>query len=251
MRIIGYFPQWGIYDRRYLLRDVHSSGQAAKLTHLTYAFGELDEKGVCVMTDEATGDAWADYQCRFSTSESVDGKGDSYEQPLAGNFNQLRKLKKRHRHLKVGISFGGWGVPMAFAAQTGALPRVCWVLFIAAVLWALIYDTIYAMVDREDDFRIGVKSSAILFADMDRAIIGILQALRERDERPAYVGFDDFGLAEVFNPGVTVVRYDTARLGRAAVDLLLDRSGRSPRRVRVPVELVVRGSGEIPPPPRG
>jgi len=79
--------------------------------------------------------------------------------------------------LYLGISFGGWGVPMAFAAQTGALPRVCWVLFIAAVLWALIYDTIYAMVDREDDFRIGVKSSAILFADMDRAIIGILQAL--------------------------------------------------------------------------
>ena len=108
MRIIGYFPQWGIYDRHYFLRDVHSSGQAAKLTHLTYAFGELDEKGVCVMTDEATGDAWADYQCRFSTAQSVDGRGDSYEQPLAGNFNQLRKLKKRHRHLKVGISFGGW-----------------------------------------------------------------------------------------------------------------------------------------------
>ncbi|TDQ53597.1 glycoside hydrolase family 18 protein [Actinorugispora endophytica] len=108
MRIVGYFPQWGIYDRRYFLRDVHSSGQAAKLTHLTYAFGELDEDGVCVMTDEATGDAWADYQCRFGASESVDGKGDSYEQPLAGNFNQLRKLKKRHRHLRVGISFGGW-----------------------------------------------------------------------------------------------------------------------------------------------
>ncbi|GLU46686.1 glycoside hydrolase family 18 protein [Nocardiopsis ansamitocini] len=108
MRIVGYFPQWGIYDRHYFLRDVHSSGQAAKLTHLTYAFGELDPSGVCVMTDEATGDAWADYQCRFDASESVDGKGDSYEQPLAGNFYQLRKLKKRHRQLRVGISFGGW-----------------------------------------------------------------------------------------------------------------------------------------------
>ena len=77
--------------------------------------------------------------------------------------------------LYLGISFGGWGVPMAFSAQTGALPRVAWVLFMAAVVWAVIYDTIYAMVDREDDLKIGVKSSAVLFADMDRVIIGIMQ----------------------------------------------------------------------------
>ena len=56
---------------------------------------------------------------------------------------------------------------MAFAAQTGVLPRVGWVLYFAAVIWAALYDTIYAMVDREDDLKIGVKSSAILFADMD------------------------------------------------------------------------------------
>jgi 4-hydroxybenzoate polyprenyltransferase len=79
--------------------------------------------------------------------------------------------------LYLGISFGGWGVPMAFAAQTGALPRAAWVLFIAAVIWAVAYDTIYAMVDREDDLKLGVKSTAILFADMDKAMIGILQAL--------------------------------------------------------------------------
>ncbi|GAB3208007.1 glycoside hydrolase family 18 protein [Marinactinospora thermotolerans] len=108
MRIVGYFPQWGIYDRHYFPRDVHASGQAAKLTHLIYAFGELDERGRCVMTEEATGDAWADYQRRFSARESVDGRGDTYTQPLAGNFNQLRKLRKRHPHLRIGISFGGW-----------------------------------------------------------------------------------------------------------------------------------------------
>ncbi|MFD1545716.1 LacI family DNA-binding transcriptional regulator [Nonomuraea guangzhouensis] len=85
------------------------------------------------------------------------------------------------------------------------------------------------------------------FATNNRAAIGILQALRERPERPAYVGFDDFALADVFNPGVTVVRYDVTRLGRSAVDLLLDRSD-TPRRVEVPVELVARGSGELPPP---
>src|SRR5438445_4766826 len=75
--------------------------------------------------------------------------------------------------LYLGISFGGWSVPMAFAAVTGKLPRVAWVLYIAAVICAAIYDTIYAMVDREDDLKIGVKSSAVLFADMDKLLIGV------------------------------------------------------------------------------
>jgi 4-hydroxybenzoate polyprenyltransferase len=79
--------------------------------------------------------------------------------------------------LYLGISFGGWSVPMAFAAVTGRLPRVAWVLYIAAVVWAAIYDTIYAMIDREDDLKIGVKSSAILFADMDKALIFVMQAM--------------------------------------------------------------------------
>jgi 4-hydroxybenzoate polyprenyltransferase len=79
--------------------------------------------------------------------------------------------------LYLGISFGGWSVPMAFAAQRGQLPRVAWVLYIAAVIWAAIYDTIYAMIDREDDLKIGVKSSAILFADMDRFLIGVMQLM--------------------------------------------------------------------------
>jgi 4-hydroxybenzoate polyprenyltransferase len=79
--------------------------------------------------------------------------------------------------LYLGISFGGWSVPMAFAAETGKLPRVAWVLYIAAVIWAAIYDTVYAMIDREDDLKIGVKSSAILFADMDKALIFVMQAM--------------------------------------------------------------------------
>jgi len=79
--------------------------------------------------------------------------------------------------LYLGISFGGFSVPMAFAAQLNVLPRVCWVLYIAAVIWASLYDTIYAMVDREDDIKIGVKSSAILFADMDKFLIAVMQAM--------------------------------------------------------------------------
>ncbi|MGW2153726.1 LacI family DNA-binding transcriptional regulator [Nonomuraea sp. NPDC001699] len=85
------------------------------------------------------------------------------------------------------------------------------------------------------------------FATNNRAAIGVLQALRGRPERPAYVGFDDFALADLFSPGVTVVRYDIGRLARGAVELLLD-PVREPRRIRVPVELVARGSGELPPP---
>ncbi|HEX4388878.1 MAG TPA: 4-hydroxybenzoate octaprenyltransferase [Steroidobacteraceae bacterium] len=79
--------------------------------------------------------------------------------------------------LYLGLSFGGWSVLMAFEAQGGALPRVAWVLYFAAVMWAAVYDTIYAMVDREDDLKIGVKSSAILFADMDKLLIGVMQLM--------------------------------------------------------------------------
>ena len=79
--------------------------------------------------------------------------------------------------LYLGISFGGWGVPMAFAAQTGQVPRVAWMVFMAAVVWAVVYDTEYALVDREDDLKIGIHSTAIAFADMDRVMIGILQLL--------------------------------------------------------------------------
>jgi 4-hydroxybenzoate polyprenyltransferase len=79
--------------------------------------------------------------------------------------------------LYLGISFGGWSVLMGFAAQTGVLPRVAWVLYIAAVIWAAVYDTIYAMVDREDDLKIGVKSSAILCADMDKFLIGVMPVM--------------------------------------------------------------------------
>ena len=86
---------------------------------------------------------------------------------------------KRYTHLPqayLGIAFG-WAVPMAFAAQTNTIPPVAWVMYLAVVLWALVYDTMYAMVDKEDDLKIGVKSTAILFADKDREIIGGLQII--------------------------------------------------------------------------
>ncbi|MEL0306956.1 MAG: 4-hydroxybenzoate octaprenyltransferase, partial [Halieaceae bacterium] len=76
----------------------------------------------------------------------------------------------------LGLAFS-WGIPMAFAASQSALPRELWWLFAANVLWTLIYDTQYAMVDREDDLTVGIKSTAILFGDLDVRIIAGLQCL--------------------------------------------------------------------------
>ena len=76
----------------------------------------------------------------------------------------------------LGAAFS-WGIPMAFTAETGSLPAAAWLLYIANLLWTVAYDTYYAMTDREDDLKIGVKSTAILFGDADRVIILSLQGL--------------------------------------------------------------------------
>ena len=86
---------------------------------------------------------------------------------------------KRYTHLPqlfLGAAFS-WAIPMAWAAEAGEVTKLAWLLFTANVLWTVAYDTLYAMVDRDDDIRIGIKSTAILFGDADRAVIAILQAL--------------------------------------------------------------------------
>ena len=99
---------------------------------------------------------------------------------LAGGFLAATyPFMKRYTHLPqvyLGAAFG-WAVPMAFAAQTGGVPKTAWLLFVATVLWATAYDTMYGMVDREEDLKIGVKSTAILFGESDRLIIGVIQVL--------------------------------------------------------------------------
>jgi 4-hydroxybenzoate polyprenyltransferase len=94
---------------------------------------------------------------------------------LAASYPMLKRFFPLPQFY-LGLAFG-WAVPMAFSAQMGSVPRLGWVLFLTAVLWAGIYDTLYAMVDRDDDAKIGVKSSAILFADMDKLLIGVMQAM--------------------------------------------------------------------------
>ena len=78
--------------------------------------------------------------------------------------------------LILGAAFG-WSIPMVFAAQTGEIPRLAWLLWLAVVVWAVIYDTMYAMVDREDDLKIGIRSTAILFGGADVFIITLLQII--------------------------------------------------------------------------
>jgi 4-hydroxybenzoate polyprenyltransferase len=104
----------------------------------------------------------------------------------------------------LGVAFS-WGVPMAFAATTGDVPRVGWLLFLSTVIWVVVYDTQYAMTDRPDDIKLGVRSTAILFGELDRAFIVGLQALflaslvlvgRSADMGPWYYG--GLGVGSVF-----------------------------------------------------
>ena len=121
-RVIGYFTQWGIYDRAYTVKNIETSGSAARLTHINYAFGNVRndrcEVGVIQPSDPNTGvggDAFADYTKSFGAGDSVSGTADTWDQPLRGNWNQLKQLKAKHPGLKVLISLGGWTWSRGFA----------------------------------------------------------------------------------------------------------------------------------------
>jgi chitinase len=102
-RVVGYYTQWSGYARNFLVSDLVKNGTAAKLTQLNYAFGFLDASGNCVSSDP-----WADYQRPFTAEQSVNGIADEAGQPLSGNLNQLKELKKKFPKLRISISLGGW-----------------------------------------------------------------------------------------------------------------------------------------------
>lgn len=107
-RVVGYFAQWGIYQRGYRVKNIVDSGAANGLTVVNYAFGNI-VNGSCIMVSRTgVGDAFADYQKSFAADESVDGVADTWDQKLKGNFGQLKKLKARFPKIKVLISLGGW-----------------------------------------------------------------------------------------------------------------------------------------------
>lgn len=106
---------------------------------------------------------------RFTIYMSIGGLVLAVIYPFSKRYTNLPQVI-------LGMAFA-WAIPMAFTAQTDSLPKEAWLIYVITVIWAVIYDTMYAMVDREDDLRIGVKSTAILFGEADRLILFILQLL--------------------------------------------------------------------------
>ncbi|GAB4000381.1 hypothetical protein GCM10029992_32110 [Glycomyces albus] len=113
---IAYFTEWGVYGRDYHVKDIVTSGSAEKLTHIVYAFGNV-QNGQCRLDD-----SYAAIEKTYTAAESVDGEADAWDDPLRGNFNQLRKLKEMYPHIQVLWSFGGWTYSGGFgeAAQNPA-----------------------------------------------------------------------------------------------------------------------------------
>jgi chitinase len=138
-RVLGYFTQWGIYARNYHVKNIVTSGSAAKLTHINYAFGNV-VGGRCVL-----GDTYADYDRFYSAAESVDGRADTWDAgALRGNFGQLRRLKRMHPNIRILFSFGGWTWSGGFtqaAANPGAFADSCFRL-VKDPRWADVFDGI-------------------------------------------------------------------------------------------------------------
>ncbi|MCX4995963.1 glycoside hydrolase family 18 chitinase [Streptomyces longwoodensis] len=135
---LGYFTEWGIYGRNYNVKNLVTSGSAAKITHINYAFGNVTN-GQC-----AIGDSYADYDKAFTADQSVDGVADTWDQPLRGNFNQLRKLKAKYPNIKILWSFGGWTWSGGFgqaAANPAAFAQSCYNL-VEDPRWADVFDGI-------------------------------------------------------------------------------------------------------------
>lgn len=135
---LGYFIEWGIYGRNYNVKDLVTSGSAAKVTHINYAFGNVTD-GKC-----AVGDSWADYEKPFSAEQSVSGVADTDDQALKGNFNQLRELKAKYPNIKILWSFGGWSWSGGFsqaAKDPAAFARSCYDL-VEDPRWADVFDGI-------------------------------------------------------------------------------------------------------------
>ncbi|MDX6262439.1 MAG: chitinase, partial [Kribbellaceae bacterium] len=138
-KVVGYFTEWGVYDRNYHVKNIKTSGSAAKLTNIVYAFGNTTG-GRCTM-----GDAYAAYDKYYDAASSVDGVSDTWDTgALRGNFNQLRKLKREFPNIKVVWSFGGWTWSSGFtqAAQNPtAFADSCYSL-IKDPRWADVFDGI-------------------------------------------------------------------------------------------------------------
>jgi chitinase len=138
-KLMGYFVDWGVYQRNYHVKNIQTSGSASKLGYINYAFGNVTN-GQC-----AIGDSYADYDRFYDAASSVDGTTDTWDTgALRGSFNQLRKLKAMHPGLKVIYSFGGWTWSGGFgqaAANPTAFANSCYNL-VEDPRWADVFDGI-------------------------------------------------------------------------------------------------------------
>ncbi len=118
-RNVGYFAQWGVYGRGFKMKQLVTSGAAADLTHINYSFANIHNQTLtCFEANKAqgtgpngsdgAGDQWADYGMGYSAADSISGVADTWDQPLAGSFNQIKQLKAKYPNLKVMLSIGGW-----------------------------------------------------------------------------------------------------------------------------------------------
>ncbi|WP_406468301.1 glycoside hydrolase family 18 chitinase [Streptomyces hirsutus] len=135
---LGYFTEWGVYGRNYHVKNLVTSGSAAKITHINYAFGNVTN-GQCKLDD-----AYAATDKAYTADQSVSGTADSWDQPLRGNFNQLRQLKAKYPHIKVLYSFGGWTYSGGFgqAAQNPAAFAKSCKAVVEDPRWADVFDGI-------------------------------------------------------------------------------------------------------------
>ncbi|GAA0647780.1 glycoside hydrolase family 18 chitinase [Streptomyces thermocarboxydovorans] len=135
---LGYFVEWGVYGRNYHVKNLVTSGSASKITHINYAFGNV-KNGQCTVDD-----TFAAYEKAYTADQSVSGKADTWDQPLRGNFNQLRQLKAKYPHIKVLYSFGGWTYSGGFgqAAQNPAAFAKSCKAVVEDPRWADVFDGI-------------------------------------------------------------------------------------------------------------
>jgi chitinase len=208
-RILGYFVEWGVYARNYHVKNIVTSGSASKLTHINYAFGNV-QNGQCTI-----GDSYADYDRFYDASLSVDGVADTWEAgALRGNFNQLRKLKQMYPNIKILWSFGGWTWSGGFtqaAANPAAFAESCYNL-LHDPRWNGVFDGID--IDWEYPNACGLTCDASGAA----AYKNLMQALRARFGSElvtaavpagyAHINAADYGGASQYVDWYNVMSYD-------------------------------------------
>ncbi len=207
--ILGYFAEWGVYGRNYHVKNLVTSGSAAKLTHINYAFGNVTN-GACVL-----GDTYADYDQAYDAPSSVSGVADTWDAgALRGSFHQLQELKVLYPNIKVIFSFGGWTWSGGFtqAAQNPvAFANSCYSLLHDA-RWNGVFDGID--IDWEYPNACGLQCDS----SGPQAYVNLMAALRARfgselvtsavGAGSATINASDYGTASQYVNWFNVMSYD-------------------------------------------